>query len=250
MGFFEKYIGTKATNLHDAVAKTVVSIDPDGAFDAQIKMYEEEVDKRGKLASSALTKLDEAKANVAKLQSVYEHNKTATINQSNKIDGLTDADEKAKAEATFEKLKALTLTAKADLENAQKTLEDCQSYYDERKDAHEEAVSKLMSSKQTLEAAKREQERAKQEAERAAERKREIKEEEGLSHGLDTMNIALDAMKKNTDAYREKAEADTMTTQAMKKASRVDDDVAAALAAVDTPKQEKATDHKSRIADL
>lgn len=222
MGFFNAVFHQKIGDLHDAVTNAIVTHDPIGSSEAQIAEWAQNVDTLAGIAASMKTHQDDAQKAyndlneqktryiaAIKLKQAETPQNAALINKL-----LTDA------EAVNTKLTA----AKASLDAATAHAEQAVSN-------HSQAVAKLTTMRESLSAAQEEMTNAQQELAAANESKRQAEIAANILKGGDDGTSALSVMQAQAKALHEKVVAAQMTSDAL--THKPDDDVAAALAAVD-----------------
>jgi DNA repair exonuclease SbcCD ATPase subunit len=240
MSFFGALIGEKAHELHDAAFQAVVSADPKGASEAQMQQYIHNVDTLASIAATAQLQADADAAKILSLKADYTRHLTAATLYSQKP-------ESEQNQTTLNKLLDDAEKLKTDLETATASAQNSAAYAAKCKDNHAQAVTKLQSAREHLNQAMREQAQAQQDAKIADQRKHDQEIAAGLvAGGGDSLDAALNAMTAHTNALKQHIEAANLTSSALS-GNGADDDVAAALAAVDAKPTLSAAD---RLAAL
>jgi hypothetical protein len=231
MSFLTSMIGQKAREVHDGIIKTVVAFDPQGATQAQIDEYSQNVDQLADIAARAETQAQADQKKADELGVSLEQHIHAAELLSAQVAATADTAAKAAKQKGLDKIMADAEQIKQQHDDAVKAATDSRAWADERKATHQAGVQKLLTARTRLETAMRNQQRAHDEAAIAAQRAADAKAAAGLTSGLDTMDTALGAMEANANRDHQKAMAANMTAGAMSAHADGDAEAAAALAA-------------------
>jgi hypothetical protein len=219
MSLFTSLIGVKANQLHDTLNKTIVTIDPKGASEAQIQEYIKNVDILANLAATAKAQAMADNEKVNKLQVDLDRHIAAVKMPNVKPEVLetllNDADK-----------------IKSNLNLAKSAYSSSSAYADRSVQTHSQAAQKLVEARNHLQEAMQAQQEAQQDANLAKQRKHDAEVAAGIiSGGGNSLDTALNAMTAHTAELKKQTDAANMTIGAIVPSST--SDVEAALAAVD-----------------
>jgi chromosome segregation ATPase len=206
--FLSAFAGVKGKEMANGVAKALVSIDPDGATEADLAVMEQDLDRAGNTISKLKSELDKERVVFDQLNTQYTRLLSTAEVLQNQIADPANGAKKASLEASLATLLSKIESVvpeldsdKHDVESTQSLLADSETAYKEKAEALVNARKNLERSKHDLEHAKLEESRAKQRADTAAE---VAGLRQNSTNGLTT---ALDLMKKSADEARQRAAA-------------------------------------------
>lgn len=241
--FSGSYLNQKVGSGFEALVEGLVSLDPNGATEAQLDLMDEDLKKAAKkFAKLSQDKQKELKE-AAEAKTLYEQAKRAAqiINNKMQSDPSTAANLEPKLIRLIEDTenkKASWQKEQLEADNITKLVEMLEQIVEQKHDAIEKARSALKAGKTAMQMAE-----AKQSA-HAMQQEIEAMSQNGPS----TLNVALSAMqKKAADIDAEVAASEKLAS--LKKKSDVfeDDDIKAILAEAEGTKE---VDLASRLADL
>lgn len=177
------YLGAQARALHDGVVRAIVSFDPEGASEAQIREHGRQVDKLADIAALALRRAGQDEAAAKALDTRFVQFRRAAQLLSEQVDGAADAD-RATKERALERVLADAEALKAERDRAREDALDSRGYADERAAQLKLAVDAWKQARDRLAAATREQQRARDAARRASDRARGAASSAGLADGV------------------------------------------------------------------
>lgn len=245
LGFYSK---TKVNDVAKDVTSAIISIDPEGASEAQLNMM--------------LEKLSDVSRNVAKYRRAYQkdldeteewktklHNTISAIEVlENDLSSVSDSQAIKVGEAIDSLLDEVE---KIESEIARETIEDSEAkeILDTYQKAEKELAEKIKLSRESLRKMTQQIEKAKVKKEMAEERLQAEKETQGLDNSIDSLTIANDFMEKELNKLQDETDALKSQTELFKEEENPHSDlVADALARANG--EVKSTSRADRLAKL
>jgi len=203
LGFYSKQ---KVNDIAKDVTSTIVSIDPEGASEAQLNMM--------------LEKLSDISKNVAKYRRAYQKDLSETQEWKDKFNQTISALEVLEQDlATAETSKAVQIgdaidslldeVEKIESEISREEAEDIEAkeILDTFEKAEKDLAEKIKSARENLRKMTQQIEKAKVKKEMAEERLEARKEAQGFGNSLDSLTIANDFMEKELNKLQDEENA-------------------------------------------
>ena len=249
--FLKQYGMSKATDLLDDFAATVVAFDPEVASRAQIEMMDAELQKLGRRLAEAEAEVAREHRETAALRQTYdEYLRAAHILQA-KLTSEDAVDRQGEIEASLARVVGKLEHLKPEVEREEQEDQEVEAWRCELRRSFEDLGKKLHQAKGELQSARREMDVARLRKDRAAEQDRRAQEAAGMTSSISTLSVALDAMNQTTASLR--AETETLQLKAgLFQAEQLDYDpqIAAALETVRGKERHSSTSLADRLAAL
>jgi chromosome segregation ATPase len=233
LSFFGFYSKQKMNDVAKDVTQKIVSIDPEGATEAQLDMM--------------MSKLHEISKNVSKYRRAYEKDLQETEEWKERLHNtisaieLLESDLESSSDSAAEKIgraidKLLDEVEKIEGEIAREESEDIEAkeILEEFEKAEKELATKIKETRESMRKLSQDIERAKHKRDRAAEKLKGEKERAGLTHSIDSLSLANDYMKAELQQLQEEEDALKSQTELFKEHPAEESDlVASALSRVE-----------------
>lgn len=252
--FLQHFFGVKGKQFGKEVVSAIVSIDPEGASQAQLEQMEKDLDKAGMLLQKIRADYDrEVREAEAAAKRYDQMMGAAELLQTKIADPSTN--DKSGLEASLAKLLGQLEEFAPQVDQERQDVVDVQALLDDAQAAYKAKATALTGAKQHLDRAKHDMQRAAIQQERAEEKARTAAELAGLrSDSGNKLTVAVDAMRRRADASRAKAASATMKAETLSIASaKTEDDpnIAEAMKlAAGTPTTGNLTDRLAALKRL
>jgi chromosome segregation ATPase len=249
--FLKHYGVSKANDVLEEFASTVVAFDPQSASNAQIAMMEAELHKLGRRLAEAEAEVRREHRETADLRQNYDDYLEAARVLEAKLKDTEDPHERAEIESSLGRTIAKLEKLKPEIEREEEEDREVEAWRAELRRSFEELGEKLRHSRSELSSAKRRMDMARIRTERAQEQDRRALEAAGVTSSISSLSVALDAM--NQQRAKLRAESETLKLKAgLFQAEQMETDphIAAALDAARgnrTPEKQSLSD---RLAAL
>ncbi|WP_420266428.1 hypothetical protein [Candidatus Magnetominusculus dajiuhuensis] len=228
MGFFSNYGKVTMDKIKNSVIEGLVSFDPEGATEAEIKEMDQKLEEVSIQAAKARQTMLKEKDEAEKMVALYNQRVEAAEILNQKIAAETDPVKKASIEKSLASLIENIEKMSADVDKEKQEAAEAEDMFKYLEQITQDAAKKLKEAKSQYSQAMREMQRAKIQEQMASEKASAAKTAAGL--GTDNFNVALKAMKHITEDASAKAEAAKTRSDLLKPASLEEDEhVAAAL---------------------
>ncbi|MCG6551096.1 MAG: hypothetical protein L7F77_02115 [Candidatus Magnetominusculus sp. LBB02] len=229
MGFFSNYGKVTVDKIKNSVIEGLVSFDPEGATEAEIKEMDQKLEEVSVQAAKARQTMLKEKEETGKVVALYNQRVEAAEILNKKIAAEIDPAKKASIEKSLASLIEMIEKMSPDVDKEKQEAAEAEEMFKYLEQITQEAAKKLKEAKDQYSHAMREMQKAKLQEEMAREKEVAAKTVAGL--GTDNFNTALNAMKHITDNAQAKADAAKTRSDLLRPASLEDDEhVAAALA--------------------
>lgn len=228
MGFFSNYGKVTMDKIKNSVIEGLVSFDPEGATEAEIKEMEQKLEAVSVQAAKARQAMLKEKDEADKISALYNQRLEAGELLNQKITVETDPAKKSSLENSLATLLENVEKMAADVDREKQEATEAEEMFKYLEQITHDAAKKLKEAKSQYIQAMREMQKAKIQENMAREKEAATKTAAGL--GTDNFNTALKAMKHITEDASAKAEAAKLRSDLLKPVSFEDDaNVAAAL---------------------
>jgi hypothetical protein len=228
MGFFSNYGKVAMDKIKNSVIDGLVSFDPEGATEAEIKEMDQKLQEVSIQAAKARQSMLREKDEADKIVALYNQRIEAGELLNQKILTETDPAKKASLEKSLASLLENVEKMAAEVDREKQEATEAEEMFRYLEQITQDAAKKLKEAKSQYSQAMREMHKAKIQEQMATEKEAATKTAAGL--GTENFNTALKAMKRITDDASAKAEAAKTRSDLLKPISVEEDaNVAAAL---------------------
>lgn len=249
--FLKHYGVSKANDVLEEFASTVVAFDPESASNAQIAMMEAELHKLGRRLAEAEAEVSREHRETADLRQSYDdHLEAARILEAS-LNDCEDPQERTEIESSLSRTIAKLEKLKPEIEREEEEDREVEAWRAELRRSFEELGEKLRHSRSELTSAKRRMDMARMRTERAQEQDRRAREAAGITSSISALSVALDSMNQQTAKLR--AESETLKLKAgLFQAEKMETDphIAAALDAARGKRAPEKQSLSDRLAAL
>lgn len=233
LNFFAKYIGVKAADASDSVLELLVSWDPKGASEADIRVREEFLDKVSAQLVAMRAKFANESRELNNRVTAFARRLTAAEDLQRQVEvASSGSPEQARLSASLEKLLSSIERDQPEIDRAKADTAETESWLKEREDAFAQAKDALLGAKSALKGAQRDMARAQERRDREVERTDEARVVAGLRPDSSRLDKALNAMRRATEQANQEEEVARLKREALRPDADItsDPDIAAALA--------------------
>jgi DNA repair exonuclease SbcCD ATPase subunit len=233
MGFFGNFAKTKLSGIQENIAKVVVAWDPNGATEAEISTMIEELNKVTVDYGKAKSAYDKEKAEAVAARANYDRYISAAEKLSAQVDTEADPIRKSELEKSLTSLLSKLEELQPEVEREEQEAVEAEQYHAEMKEFAELTANKVKTARAALANAQKDMQRAEIAQQKAEDRAARAEVVAGLKKNTGALGVAMNAMHQQAAEARAKADAASLKADLLGQAKKEDENVAAALRAVD-----------------
>ena len=207
MSFFGAYLGVKTDHAVTEAVNTVVSMDPTGATEAQLRLMEADLDKSGRDLATAKQQFDHDNAELGKIVDLQHQRMAAAETLQTQYAAAADEATKSSLEKSLSTMLDMLEKMTPDVAHAQEQAKSAHDFFDMLQQTYATKGEQLKTARSGLEEAQRDMARSAQERQIADQRSDMARQAAGFSGATSSLNVALKAMQDTAAKNRAAASA-------------------------------------------